>query len=567
MALHNRDAKSGRVVLFVFAIPFTLVGIGMLVLAVVPNLYDWIRMQSWVPVEAQLISADLKRHPAKKSTTYEVEAQYRYSYEGGSYFGKRVGISEKSDNLGDWHERTYARLRAMQPLQVWVNPRDPRESIFDRDLRWTKLGFYMIFVLAFGGIGAGMMWWALRKPVEIPDGVPLWLGYPAWRDNQIRSNAKAGVWIIWVFTAFWILITSPVIFVVPREWAKGNDAILLALLFPLVGIGLIAFAMKRTMEWRRFGVTPLRLDPFPGSIGGEVGGSIRVNQVVPRDAIANVQLSCVYVYTRNSGNDSETRRDIKWQDQQQVNIEPGINGSLIKFRFTTPDDLPDSEVMRTPSHEWILEVTSKLPGVDLNRTYVIPVFKTDTPRQSARWSNPVEHSSGMISVPTRIMQVSQTGNGLHLHFPIFRGRSAGFTFTLVGAMFVGFAGLFTFGNMKQPPPVIFHLVFGGLGSLALLGGLYTLGNSLSVVANAAEIVVTRRVFGLAFNKRVPTATIKSFQVAKGLESTQGNKTVLSYMVKAYTRDGKKITVAESLPGITVAEQVARQIKAACNIRS
>ena len=38
----------------------------------------------------------------------------------------------------------------------------------------------------------------------------------------------------------------------------------------LVGAG-------RTPEWRRFGAAPALLDPFPGAIGGNVGGVIDVN--------------------------------------------------------------------------------------------------------------------------------------------------------------------------------------------------------------------------------------------------------------------------------------------------
>jgi FtsH-binding integral membrane protein len=567
MTTKKRKSTGGRIGLFLFASPFALVGVGMLVLAVIPNLYDWVRMQSWVPVDAQLISANLIRHHGNKSTTYQVVAWYRYDYMGETYLGRRVGISEKSDNIGDWHERTYMRLLNTHPLQVWVNPNDPQEAIVDRDLRWAKLGFYMIFALVFGGVGIGLMWMALRKSPAIPDGVPLWLGNPDWVDNQIRSNAKAGMWVIWAFTALWNLISSPILFIFPGELTKGNHAILIALLFPLVGLGAIAYAIKRTLEWRRFGVTPLQLDPFPGSIGGDVGGSIRINHSLPHDAIAKVQLSCMYVYTRNSGNESETARNVEWQDQQEVRIEPDTNGSIIRFRLTTPDNLPDSEVKAMPYYEWVLQVSCALPGVDLDRGFVIPVFKTNISRQSTRLYKAAANLSSNVSVPPSIMQVSHTGNGLRLHFPLFHARVPGIALTAVGAVFIGFILLFTIGAARNQPPTFFYFVFGGIGSLAFLTGLYFLGNSLTVVANLMGIAVTRRILGLALNKRIPSANIRSIDVAKGVQTTQGIKSVAYYSVKAHTRDGKKITVAESLAGISAAEQVARQIKAACNLRS
>jgi hypothetical protein len=563
-AAKQDKTRGGRLFLLLYSLPFTLVGLGMLFLAVIPNLYDWTRMQAWEQIDAQLISAELKSHPGDKSTTYEVVAAYRYLYQGQGYQGHRVGISEKSDNIGNWHQQTYSRLRNMQPLRVWVNPSDPNESVFDRELRWGKLGFYMIFVLVFGGAGLGIGWLSQRKPLEIPAGVPVWEGNPAWRDNRIRSNAKAGMWTIWAFAFFWNLISSPVIFAVPGEWDKGNHAILIALLFPLVGLGMIIYAAKRTLEWRHFGAAPLSLDPFPGSIGGDVGGSIRVNQRLPHNAQAEVILSCVYVYSRRSGKSRETVRDVKWQDRQQVRIEAAAQDSLIRFRFAVPDNLPSSEVKAMPYYEWTVEVSSDLPGVDLERSYTLPVAAGEAAQHSTHTPIVAPHSARQAAIPERVMQLEQRGDGLHLHFPVMRNKAGALIGTLVGALFVGMAWLFAFGEMRKPPPAIFPIVFGLLGNLALLGGLYTMGNSLTVVANRRGVQVTRRIFGLALRKRIPSAQIKSIRTVTGMQTSQGGKTTVHYTVKLHTRDGRKISVAESLPGVSAAEQVAEQIRSACD---
>lgn len=561
----KNKSSGGRLFLFLFAMPFALVGIGMLVFAVIPNLYDWARMQSWTTVDAQLLSSNLESHRGDKSTTYKVVASYRYQYDGQTYIGHRVGISEKSDNIGDWHQQTYSRLRAASPLQIWVNPGDPQEAIFDRDLRWGKLGFYMIFVLVFGGVGIGLAWWASRKPVEIPEGVPIWQGNPKWRNNQILSSAKTGVWFFWIFAAFWNLISSPVLFAIPGELAKGNKPILIALLFPLAGLILIGVAIKNTREWRRFGAAPLQLDPYPGSIGGDVGGSVQLNQALPRDATARVQISCVYVYSSGSGKDSRTTRDVKWQDQQQVPVEAGIRGSTIKFRFTTPEGLPDSEVKSMPYYEWTLDVTCQLPGADFDRTYTIPVANTGSPQQSRIHPMLVTNAENIPLVSPRVMRVSRDAQGLHLHFPVLRNLTGGLAGVLVGGLFVVMAWVFASGVMKHPPPIIFPIVFGSLGSLAFVGGLYSLVNSLTVITNSRGLVVTRRIFGLAFSKPIPVGNIKSFEVAKGMQSSQGNRTTVYYKIKLHTQDGKKVTVAESITGVSAAEQVAKILRDACQI--
>ena len=76
---------------------------------------------------------------------------------------------------------------------------------------------------------------------------------------------------------FWNLISTPLLFAIPEELDKGNTAILLAGLFPAVGLGLLVWAAKATRRWLAVGATPLTLDPYPGSIGGQVAGSIETN--------------------------------------------------------------------------------------------------------------------------------------------------------------------------------------------------------------------------------------------------------------------------------------------------
>ena len=64
---HKHGKKSGAWFLMLFALPFAAVGIGMLVLGVLPALYDWARMQSWHAVPAQVVSAQLHTHRGSKS--------------------------------------------------------------------------------------------------------------------------------------------------------------------------------------------------------------------------------------------------------------------------------------------------------------------------------------------------------------------------------------------------------------------------------------------------------------------------------------------------------------------
>ena len=102
-----------------------------------------------------------------------------------------------------------------------------------------------------------------------------WLALPEWRDNRIASQALAGLRLHWLFALGLAALGAPVlVFALPGELEKGNYAALLALIFPLAALCFLVSALRKTLEWRRFGRLALVMDPFPGSLGGDVGGSL-----------------------------------------------------------------------------------------------------------------------------------------------------------------------------------------------------------------------------------------------------------------------------------------------------
>lgn len=164
--------KPGGWVMALFALPFAAVGVGMLLLSVLPTLYDWSRMQFWQPANATLLAASLNSSRSSKSTSYHVTARYRYTVAGQVYEGERVAISGGGDNVGDFQEalgeRLEQALRDGQPVPVWVNPSHPAEAVIDRSLRPGLLAFKMVFVVLFGGVGVGMLVFVARggKPLN-----------------------------------------------------------------------------------------------------------------------------------------------------------------------------------------------------------------------------------------------------------------------------------------------------------------------------------------------------------------------------------------------------------------
>ena len=149
-----------------FGLLFVAVGLGVLLFGVAPQVYDWARMQRWQPVQATLLSAHLSTSSSRKSTTYGVSASYRYQLAGQSYQGQRVAISGGHDNIGDFQQvlghALVAAYREGRTVPAWVNPSNAHEAVLDRSLRPGLLVFQGVFVLVFGGVGLGVLYFRAR---------------------------------------------------------------------------------------------------------------------------------------------------------------------------------------------------------------------------------------------------------------------------------------------------------------------------------------------------------------------------------------------------------------------
>jgi Protein of unknown function (DUF3592) len=97
-----------------FGIPFTVGGVFAGILPIAKTTSTWVETRNWIPIQADVISAELKRsNDSEGSTTYRVEADYRYQfgYAGVEYRAKRVGLDYSgSDNIGEWHQHIMTNL-------------------------------------------------------------------------------------------------------------------------------------------------------------------------------------------------------------------------------------------------------------------------------------------------------------------------------------------------------------------------------------------------------------------------------------------------------------------------
>lgn len=555
----------GKLVLFLFALPFFGVGVWM-GYSIAGDLVDAWQMQKWTPVEAELRDGGYHSHDSDDGYTYEAYARYRYSFAGVHYENDRVAIAGGADNIGDFQrdlgQRLSAALRRGGHITVYVNPGTPAEAVVDRSLRWGLIGFKAIFFLVFGGVGTGLIIWAFMAPREKELSAPglrdsPWLANDDWQSAVIRSGSRASMWFAWGFALLWNLISAPLPFLVYEEVIeKHNLLAVIGLLFPLVGLGLLVWAIRRTREWHRFGPAPVTLDPFPGSIGGNVGGRIDVRLPFEPSRRFAVTLTSLFSHESGSGDNRSRRERADWQDKQVAHATAGPYGTRLSFRFDVPDDLHASDAAKSGDawHLWRLNLRAELPGADIDRDYEIPVYPT---RQKSRGlsglsidaAKSAQKQFDLEDIRRRI-RLSEGIAGKSMLYPAGRYLSSGLAGCLFGAIFTT-AGWFL---LTHEGATILGSVFGMVGLLIMLSALYFALNSLEILQDGAELKTIRRIFAIPIRqKSMRRADFVRFSMRSSMSTQSGGNHVMYYSVFAHDRAGQKLTLGEGFQGASQAE--------------
>jgi hypothetical protein len=550
----------GKLFLFLFALPFFGVGAWM-GYSIASHIHEAWQMKSWVAVDASISAGGYEVHSGDDSDTYEAYAQYSYNFDGRSYHGDRVSITGGSDNIGEYQRDLGRRLSdaasSGRTVVAFVDPADPSSAVLDRNLRWGLLGFKAIFFFVFGGVGLGLIIWVLVSPRGKELSSPgyasrPWLANDDWRSGTIRSGSRSTMWLSWGFAAIWNLISAPLPFVVYSEFfEKDNPIALVGLLFPLVGIGLLWWAIKKTLEWRRFGAAPVTLDPFPGSIGGHVGGTIDIGLPYDPGARFSVTLTSLHSYVSGSGDNRSRKEKANWQETQIAYASSAPGGTRVQFRFDVPDGLDESDVDQTQdSYDlWRLNLNADLPGTDIDRDYVIPVYATGEQSQSLH-SFPVESARSQqrtidLEAIRKLFSMEEGIDGRRLLYPMLRNSWNGLVGFVFGAIFAGTGWYLVFRVSHW----LMGAVFGLIGGLIALSGLYFLFNSLEVVQRGDSIRSVRRILGIPVRcAEMRRSEFRGFERKVSMSTRSGSKHTVFFKVFATGASGRKLVVGEGFRG-------------------
>jgi hypothetical protein len=388
-----------------------------------------------------------------------------------------------------------------------------------------------------------------------------WLKRKDWTTGRITSGARKSMVLLWIFVIFWLGFSAVLtLLVVPPELHKGNHAALIALIFPVIGVGVLVFAINTTLAWWRFGQSFFEMAAMPGALGSTLEGMIQVPARLQPEHGLHLRLSCLRRTTSGTGNSRSTTEKILWQDEKWLRSDlpqTDLNATGIPVYFKLPADQPESIPAQGDGIHWKLEASAKVRGPNYHATFEVPVFKVpDAPvpgdDPTAQYQMSLDEIRQQIHSHVRVNDLA--GGGKEFVFPA--GRNPGFA-SGATAFLVIWTAVVVFLFWKHAP-FIFPLIFGAIDLLMAAFAFDLWFRRSRVVATPAQVQIETA--WLAFKKQQTLKVSEVASIATDVGASAGHTAY--YDLKIRTRDGRYVTAAKSLGSKPEADWLVRQLAAA-----
>ena len=427
---------------------------------------------------------------------------------------------------------------------------------------WSQAGFFSIFALTFGGVGFGglvalaagrrRLADAETRQTRNPDAP--WLWRADWASGMVTDSSKAEMWTAWVFATFWNLISIPSGVLGIREGLReGNRLAFLALLFPAIGLGLLVWAMRATLRYRRYGVSRFELAGNPGVVGHTLAGTVRTPSDLRPPEGFDVVLSCIRRETTGSGKNRSTTEHLLWQDERRTMGGPG--GLPVVFAIP-PDVRPSDPGTSDDRVLWRLQVTGEVPGIDYAAKFEVPVFRTAA--SDAPLTDADRAAAALSMVPADYhqpagsrIQVSTTRRGTEIYFPPARNPGFAIGITVFTALWTGAIVLV----VALHAPILFPIVFGVFELLLVYFLLESWLGVTRVTAGDGQVTIANGWLVPQRERTLRAAEIKG--VTTQIASQQGDTAF--YDVTIETTAGKRVPAGRSVRDKHEAEWLAATI--------
>jgi hypothetical protein len=441
---------------------------------------------------------------------------------------------------------------------------------------WPDAVFLGISALTFGGVGFGgfvgmrVAYRRMKEAEALQASHPEepWLWRRDWASGRIEDSTRENLLGAWIFATFWNLVSLPGGYVgVRAALYEGKPAGLVALLFPVVGLWLLARAVHATMRKHKHGISRLELSTIPGAIGHTVAGTIRAPGGLQPAEGFQVSLTCIRQVTTRGEESGSTSESVLWQEERRIEGEQSRDYASMKtsipITFQLPPDVEASDTTNANNRVvWRLQVSAGVPGVDYDSTFEVPVFRTLASEQLP--SSRDAHSSRGSPAPAAYRQpadsriaVTRNRRGTEILFPAARNPGPAVGMTLFLVIWLAALGV----QLYLKAPIVFPIVTGVFGILIAIFALDLWLKVSRVTVDSGTLTIATGYLEPGRERKLTAAEVSDVVTAIGM---QAGKTVY-YDVLIRRKDGKKTTAGRSVRDKREAEWLAATIKKSLGI--
>jgi hypothetical protein len=447
-------------------------------------------------------------------------------------------------------------------------------SFLDFDKGDTQTAIVMLIAgLAFAG--AGLAVYAMSKSgferqkredalrTEHPDGP--WNWRDDWATGRVRSQSTSAAMFLWGFAVLWNLVSAPLLFFLPAEVIeKQNYAALIGLLFPLVGIGLIIAAVRKTIQARKYGDCSFLMERVPGVLGGDVAGTVLIPRGLPSGQSLSIQLSCIREVKQRSGKSTSTTEHVEWQTEPTTALlsptgDGTTQGAPIRFRIPF-DSSPTGRVSENARIFWKLECGADVSGIDFAASFEIPVFQTQlsSPNITEEELRSEEvKTNGPVIAPVEqdtVAVIPGIAGGLEFVIHPGKGTSGILPSIVVGLVCAGIGVLLGYAGA----PFIFPLTFIVIALLVVFFIIFGAFGESRIIVEDGHVSVRNVLFGVMRGRRMPCSSITKIHVnGDGSTIKRGH-----YSLVLTQADGKTATPWQFLRDKNQADWLAEELRKA-----
>ncbi len=247
-----------------------------------------------------------------------------------------------------------------------------------REGNWDQAALAASIALACGGAGVGASRWVRLHARAVGPSERLraanpnapWMWREDWATGEVRTSVRAEANRLTFIAIAWCVVTLPILFIAPQRAFRDADySALPSLIFPLIGLAMLAWAISLIHRFRQYGESRFTISPTPGQIGGSLSGSIQIDHPLPAGQQVALELECLNRTTRGAWHNLTTWDRTLWRSDQTSMSDSA--GSIPVAFMIAPDCRPTDD--SNPNSRILWRLGARADGY--RAEFEVPVFR------------------------------------------------------------------------------------------------------------------------------------------------------------------------------------------------